>query len=148
MLYKFSSLDNYQDSIHYRDSFTATIVIVKFLLSLSTMSKAFDCVNHDILLSKLVCYGVLDDSLVWFASYLSCRRQRVRLQGLFSTWGMVCAGVPQGSILGPLLFSIILYMNDLPSVVHGCQLNMHADDMKLHCFNSDLFSTQHGLHSE
>ena len=41
-----------------------------------------------------------------------------------------------------------IYMNDLSSVVHGCQLNMHADDMELHCFNSDLFSTKHGLHSE
>ena len=59
---------------------------------------------------------------------------------------MIRAGVPQGSILGPLLFSI--YMNDLPSVVHGCQLNMYADDMELHCSNSDLFSAQHGLQND
>ena len=58
------------------------------------VSKAFDCVNHDILLSKLACYGVLEDSLVWFASYLSYCRQWVCLQGSFSIWGIVRAGVP------------------------------------------------------
>ena len=66
------------------------------------LSKGFDCVNHDILLSKLSCYGVMDNSLVWFASYLSGRRQRVNLRRSFSDWGMIRAGVPRGSILGPL----------------------------------------------
>ena len=107
------------------------------------VSKGFDCVNHDILLSKLACYGVMDNSLGWFASYLSGHRQRVNLQGSFSDWGMIRAGVPQGSILGPLLFRI--YMNDLPSVARGCQLNMYADDMELHCSSGDLFSAQCGL---
>ena len=107
------------------------------------VSKVFDCVNHDILPSKLACYEVMDNSLVWFASYLSGRRQWVNLQRSFSDWGMIRAGVPQGSILGPLLFSI--YMNDLPSVVHGCHLNMYADDMELHCSSGDLFSAQRCL---
>jgi len=110
------------------------------------VSKAFDCVNHDILLSKLVCYGVMDDSLVWFASYLSCRWQRLCLQGLTSDWGVINAGVPQGSILGPLLFSI--YMNDLPSVIRGCQLNMYCDDMELHYSSGDLLLAQCGLQSD
>ena len=70
------------------------------------VSKAFDCVNHDVLLSKLACYGVVDNSQVWLASYLSCRRQRVCLQGLTSEWGVIHAGVSQRSILGPLLLSI------------------------------------------
>ena len=74
------------------------------------VSKAFDRVNHDILLSKLACYGVTGDSLVWFASYLSSRMQGVSLQGSSSGWGPVCAGVPQGSILGPLLFSAYLML--------------------------------------
>lgn len=58
---------------------------------------------------------------------------------------MVRAGVPQGFILGPL-FSI--YMNDLPSVVHGCQLNMYADDMELHCSSRYLFSVHCDLQSD
>ena len=70
------------------------------------ISKAFDCVNHDILLSKLACYGILEHSLVWFTSYLSCRRQQECLQGVSSVWGKIHVDVPQGSILGPLLFSI------------------------------------------
>ena len=69
------------------------------------------------------------DSLEWFASYLSSRMQSVRLQGSSSGWGPVCAGVPQGSILGPLLFSVCV--NDLPTVTHDCQLNMYADDICL-----------------
>ena len=83
---------------------------------------------------------------MWCANYLSSRRQRVCFQGSVSNWGTVHAGVPQGSILCPLLFSI--YMNDLPSVVHGSQLNMHCDDMELHCSSGDLLSAQCGLQSD
>jgi len=95
------------------------------------ISKAFDCVNHDILLSKLACYGILKHSLVWFTSYLSCCRQQVYLQGVSSMWGEIHVGVPQGSILGPLLFSI--YVNDLHNAVKVCELYLYADDMELHC---------------
>ena len=66
--------------------------------------KAFDCVNHDIVLPKLVCYGILGDSLVWFASYLLHYLQKVCIQGLSSTWGEVHVGVPQGSILAWALY--------------------------------------------
>lgn len=85
-----------------------TGVCLLLLLFYSNISKAFDCVDHDILLSKLACYGAMDNSLVWFTSYLSSRMQ----------------SVSQGSILDPLLFSI--YVNDLPTVVHNCQLNMYV----------------------
>jgi len=100
------------------------------------ISKAFDCVNHDILLSKMACYGVLENSLVWFTSNLSCRRQQVCLQEKSSTWGEIHVGVPHVSILGPLLFSI--YVNDLYNAIKICDLNFYADDMELHCSNVDL----------
>ena len=63
-----------------------------------------------------------------------------------SNWGMIHAGVLQGSILGPLLFSV--FMNDLPSVVHSSQLNMYCDDMELHYSSGDLLSAQCGLQSD
>ena len=80
-----------------------SITAVAFL----DISKAFDSVNHD-LLSKLACNGVLGKSLTWFASYSSCRQQRVCMQGSSSDWGKIHVGVPQGSILGPLLFSVFI----------------------------------------
>jgi len=103
-------------------------------------------VNHNVLLLKLACYGVVDNSLVLFARYLLFRRQRVYLQGLTSELGVIHAGVPQGSILHPLLFS--LCMNDLPSIVEGCQLNMYCDYMELHYSSSDLLWAQRGLQSD
>ena len=80
---------------------------------------------------KLACYGVLQHSLVWFASYLSCHKQRACMQGLSSTLGGIHVNVPQGSILGPLLFNI--YMNDFPNIMQICELNLYADDMEMHC---------------
>ena len=68
------------------------------------------------------------------------------MQGLSSTWGQIHVDVPQGSILGPLLFSI--YMNDLPNVVQICELNLYADDMELHCSNADLAGAEHDLQQD
>ena len=89
------------------------------------LKKAFDTVNHDILLKKLTGYGVDTKSWDWFKSYLSNRSQLVLWSGEMSERQSVTVGVPQGSILGPLLFS--LYINDLPDSVDS-SVNMFADD--------------------
>src|SRR5690606_22634803 len=78
------------------------------------LSKAFDCVNHEILLSKLESFGFRDDFLKFLESYLSDRNQRVRLNDTLSSYQKINTGVPQGSVLGPLFF--VLYTSDLFSL--------------------------------
>ena len=88
--------------------------------------KAFDVVNHDYLLYKLNHYGVRNSSLNWFRDYLTTRTQKIAFGRDLSTSSSVQYGVPQGSILGPLLF--ILYINDLPQCLEKCSISMYADD--------------------
>ena len=90
--------------------------------------KAFDMVNHTILLSKLKIYRLDKDSLYWFESYLNDRTQLVSFKGNLSTVDTITSGVPQGSILGPLLF--LMFINDLP--LHtSTQTDIFADDTSL-----------------
>ena len=92
-------------------------------------AKAFDSVPHERLLLKLQAYGICGSLLKWFRSFLTTRKQRVVVNGCYSDWSDVSSGVPQGSILGPLLF--IMYINDISSVVQS-SIKMFADDVTLY----------------
>ena len=96
------------------------------------LQKAFDTVNHGILIEKLRAVGI--DSHDWFASYLSDRSQCVEVNGTRSNFLPITCGVPQGSILGPQLF--LLYINDM-SISLGCHLSLYADDSALFFADSD-----------
>ena len=95
-------------------------------LVLLDLQKAFDCVDHGILLEKLRVMGI--KSVDWFRSYLSGRKQCVLVDGVESGFLDVNCGVPQGSILGPILF--LCYVNDMSSSL-GCHLSLYADDSTL-----------------
>jgi hypothetical protein len=105
------------------DNFSLDIIYLDF-------SKAFDSVPHSKLFHKLSHIGVSDNILKWIKSYLSSRLQCVRINKAISPWLPVTSGVPQGSVLGPLLF--IIYVNDLPDHIKFSEIVLYADDCKLH----------------
>ena len=102
-------------------------------------SKAFDSVPHQRLLQKWTSYGLCGKVLSWLKGFLLDRYQRVILNGSFSSWCPVTSGVPQGSVLGPLLFT--LYINDILNIVHT-NLSFFADDSKVYAIIKSLEDSQ------
>ena len=100
------------------------------------LSKAFDTMNHNLLIAKLTAYGFQEDALVFIKSYFTNTQQRVRVNSNFSMWKEKVSGILQGSILVPLLFNI--FLNDLFLFTEKSDLSNYADDNTLYSSGNDL----------
>ena len=100
------------------------------------LSKAFDTVDHYILITKLKQYGIQGNNMRWFESYLSNRKQCIAYNNKSTSFKDISCGVPQDSILGPLLF--LIYVNDLPNVSNMLDPVMFADDTNLFISSSNI----------
>ena len=103
---------------------------------LMDLSKAYDCIPHDLLTAKLDCYGIDKIGLSLILDYLSRRKKRTKIGSSYSSWYDIIRGVPQGSILGPLLFNI--FINDLFFVITLSKVCNFADDNTLYSSNKEL----------
>ena len=93
------------------------------------LKKAFDTVDHELLIQKLPHYGITNNTLLWINNYLNNRTQITKINDINSDSMPIKCGVPQGSILGPLLFTI--FINDLPDTIKHCNVTLYADDTAL-----------------
>ena len=110
------------------------------------LKKAFDTIDHLIILQKLENYGIDHNSLKWFESYLTGRTQKCKVNDRLSGSTSVTCGIPQGSNLGPLLF--LIYINDLPNCLHHATPRMFADDTNVSFAADSLEELQSVINSE
>ena len=110
---------------------------------LMDLSKTFDTIKHDLLIAKLCAYGFSKESLKLLHSYLSNRCHRTKIIKKFSSWQELIQGVPQGSVLGPLLFNI--YLNDLFYIAESTNVCNFADDTTFYACDRDVNSLINSL---
>ena len=112
----------------------------------TNLSKTFDTMNHDLLIAKLGAYSFQEDALVFMKSSFTNRRQRVRVNSYFSMPDEIISGVPQGSILGPLIFNI--FLNDLFFLVGNSDVSNYADDNMLYSSGDELEKVKQTLRQD
>ena len=110
------------------------------------LKKAFDTVDHDILIQKLEHYGIRNNPLKWFQSDLNNRKQYVYVNGQSSELMDIKSGVPQSSVLGSLLF--LIYINDLPNISKKLKLFLFADDTNIYYEDDNLRNLEKTLNQE
>ena len=110
------------------------------------LQKTSDTLDHDVLLEKMKCMGFKKSLIKWFKSYLSNRNSFVLLEGVFSEESLITCGVPQGSILEPLLF--LIYFNGLPQALSETASNLYADDTCIYYQRKDIQKIETILNKE
>ena len=103
---------------------------------LMDLSKAYDCLSHNLLIAKLEAYGLDVGSLNFLLDYLSLRKHRTKVGSSCSKWSEICRGMPQGSILGPLLFNILI--NDIFFFVEKSEISNFTDDKTIYCIDNTI----------